>query len=355
MQTLDLIAVGDISLARSNGRMPFEHVVRYLRTGDIVFGNLECVLCDPGRSAQKEITFRAPPARVEYLRQAGFTIVNLANNHTLDFGPMGLTQTCSVLREQGIPFIGVGGGNPADGHQIVERRGVKVGFLGYGEADACKVRGDVFVNSVRRRTILDHLHYLRPRCDVLIVSLHWGLEYVRYPSPDQVELARTLAAEGVNLVLGHHPHVVQGVERVGSSLIVYSLGSFHIRPLRGEGTRESCMLHVRINRRGIDRYRLIPVQLDDADLPHVVRGHTRRKISRLIGEISAPIREGRITENWWFEQAAPIYLSGHLAAWMKRIRQYGPRHFVQFVRWLVSGFTVKCYLGYLRKRVGRHG
>jgi poly-gamma-glutamate synthesis protein (capsule biosynthesis protein) len=77
-------------------------------------------------------------------------------------------------------------------------------------------------------------------------------------------------------------------------------------------------------------------------------------MKRTVEDVSAPIREGRITERWWFEQVAPIYLGGHLEAWARRIRRYGLRHFMQFSRWLVSGFTIKCYLGLLRRRVRLH-
>ncbi|MEN6337234.1 MAG: CapA family protein [Phycisphaerales bacterium] len=351
---MDLIAVGDISLTCSTDHVPFEYVARYLRTGDIVFGNLECVFCDRGVPAEKEITLHAHPARAGYLRQAGFNILSLANNHILDFGAVGLAQTCSALRAQGIPFVGAGDEAAAGGHRIIEVRGLKVGFLAYGEADACHVQDGVFVNCIHRGTILDQVRRLRTCCDVLIVSLHWGIEYVRYPSPSQVALARELVAEGTHLVLGHHPHVVQGFERIGSSLILYSLGSFHINPLRGDGTRQSCMLHVQLSERGIERYKLIPVRLDDENVPRLARGRDRREMKRTVEDVSAPIREGRITERWWFEQVAPIYLGGHLEAWARRIRRYGLRHFMQFSRWLVSGFTIKCYLGLLRRRVRLH-
>lgn len=354
MEAVDLIAVGDIALTCSTDHVPFEHVARYLRKGDIVFGNLECVLCDKGVAAEKEITLYAPPERAEYLREAGFNILSLANNHILDFGSAGLAQTCSALREQGISFVGAGDKAATRGHRIVEAGGLKVGFLAYGEADACHIQDGVFVNCIHRCAILDQVRYLKPRCDALVVSLHWGIEYVRYPSPSQVNLARELVAEGCDLVLGHHPHVVQGFEKIGRSLVAYSLGSFHIKPLRGEGTRQSCMLRVRLSERGVERYKLIPAQLDDENVPHIARGQERREMLRLVREICKPIQENRITERWWFEQVAPIYLRGNLAAWVKRVRRYGLRHFVQFSRWLVSGFTVKCYLGLLRRRVGLH-
>lgn len=354
METLDLVAVGDISLACPADHIPFEHVARCLRAGDIVFGNLECVLCDAGIAAEKEITLRASPARAEYLRWAGFNILSLANNHALDFGPAGLTQTCSALRSQGIPFIGAGDEASTQGQAIIEQRGLKVGFLAYGDADACGVQDGVFVNCIHRGAILEQLRNLKPQCDVTVVSLHWGIEYVRYPSPEQMELARELIAEGAHLVLGHHPHVLQGVEQIRRSVVAYSLGSFHFRPIRHDGTRQSCILHARISRRGVERYRLVPVQLDAEEVPHVARGEDRRMVTRLMRDLSAPIRENRITRKWWFEQVAPVYLNGNLTAWYHRIRRYGLGHFRQFLRWLVSGFTIRCCLGLLRRRVGLH-
>src|SRR4030065_1136365 len=90
--TPELVAVGDVSLAGPEGLDPFAHVARYLRRGDIVFGNLECAFCETGEAAEKEIVLRAAPARALHLQQAGFHIVNVANNHALDFGPEGLRQ-----------------------------------------------------------------------------------------------------------------------------------------------------------------------------------------------------------------------------------------------------------------------
>lgn len=355
MKTLELLAVGDISLVCEEGRDPFANVARYFRAGDIVFGNLECVLCEAGTAAEKEVTLRVPSSCAGHLQRAGFTVVNLANNHALDFGSAGLAQTLAALRARGIACIGAGDAASPGGRAIIECRGLKVGFLGFGEADMCHRQDDVFVNRIDRGAILDQLRCLKPLCDVAIVSLHWGIEYARYPSPAQTKLARELAAEGAGVVLGHHPHVVQGIERVGTSLIVYSLGSFQFKPLRNGTTRQSFMLHARISPRGVERYRAIPIWIDEDDLPRLIKGQKGRDTVHLVQRISLPIRENRITERWWFEQVAPVYLHGHLKAWMKRVRKYGLWHFVQFMRWLVSGFTIKCYLGWLRKRARLHG
>lgn len=353
MNSVELIAVGDVSLICQEGDDPFRHVARYLRAGDLVFGNLESVLCTSGVALEKETTLCAPPRMAGYLKSAGFDIVNVANNHALDFGPAGLKQTLSALGEQGIRFVGAGEEPPQQtGHAVIECKGLRVGFVGYCETDAPDPPG-VFINRIDREWIVEQVHSHKSFCDVLIVSLHWGFENVRYPAPRQIELAHRLIEAGAALVLGHHPHVVQGIEDHRGGLVAYSLGGFQFEPF-APGTERSFLLRARISRRGVERCRLIPVRIDEESLPHFARGREKREILELVQRISRPIREGRVTERWWLDQMAATYLRVHLAAWRTRVKRYGIRHFAQFLRWLVSGFTIKCCLQLLRRQAGIH-
>jgi len=350
---LELVAVGDISLACPQGRDPFDGVARYLRAGDIVFGNLEGALCDPGAEAEKEIVLRAGPEMAAHLGQAGFTVLNVANNHALDFGPAGLSRTLAVLREHDIRSIGVSSRLSARQHEIVERNGLTTGFLGYYEAGSDYSLYHDFVNCIDQDAIRRQLQGIRRQCSVAVVSLHWGIEYVHYPSPRQIELAHALIDGGATLVLGHHPLVVQGIEQYKSGLIAYSLGSFQFKPRRQEASR-SFILRVGIGAQGVERYKVIPVRIDEENRPRMMRGEERREMLRFVEQISGPVREGRVTEKWWFEQASGAYLGRNLQAWIARIRKYGFRHVVQFLGWLASRFTVKCCLGFLRSRVRLH-
>jgi poly-gamma-glutamate capsule biosynthesis protein CapA/YwtB (metallophosphatase superfamily) len=354
METVELIAVGDMSLICPKACDPFEHVGRYLRAGDLLFGNLETALCDTGVTVEKEVALGVSPRQAEYLSRTGFDVVSVANNHILDCGPRGLSQTLAALREHGVRFVGAGDNSSPQGYEIIECRGLKVAFLAYCENGASGLPDGAFVNQIDRPVILEQLHALKGQCDVVAVSLHWGIEYVFYPSPWQIELAHDLIRSGAALVLGHHSHVVQGIEQLEKGLIVYSLGSFQFQPRREEA-RPSFILHARISPQGVERYKLVPTRIGDADRPQLSRNKDRREILGLVERISAPIREGRVTDRWWFEQAAPVYLRVNLKAWMTRVRKYGFRHLVQFARWLVCRFTIKCYLGYLRAMVGQHG
>lgn len=350
---VELIAVGDISLVCAAGADPFEHVGRYLRAGDLLFGNLEAALSDAGIAVEKEVALSVPPRHAEYLRRTGFDIVSVANNHILDCGPQGLSQMLAVLRKQGIRFVGAGDNSSPRGYEIIECKGLRVGFLAYTQHGASGLPNGVFVNQIDRPMILEQLQGLKLQCDVVVISLHWGLEYVHYPFPRHIELARDLIRNGAALVLGHHPHVVQGIEQLGKGLIAYSMGSFQFEPRRREA-RLSFILHARISSQGVERYKLIPALVVDGDHPQLARNDDRREILRLVERISAPIREGRVTEKWWFQQVGPIHLRVNLPAWITRVRKYGVRHLVQFARWLVSPFTVRCYVGCLRALVGQH-
>ncbi len=353
MKTLRLIAVGDVSLSGPDGQDPFEYVARLLHTGDIVFGNLECVLCDTGSEVEKEVTLRAVPARAEYLRQAGFDIVSVANNHVLDFGPTGLNQTLAVLHEQGICFVGAGGTAARSEYEILERERLRIGFVAYHEMDPGSPHNEALVNPMDRGTILRQISDLKPRCDAVVVSLHWGIEYIHYPSPGQVHLAREILHHGAALVLGHHPHVIQGIEQIGRGLIAYSLGSFQFEPRREEA-RHSFILKAGISARGVEDYKVIPVHVGAGDRPRRIRNPHRRETLRFIKRVGEPIADNRITDRWWFEQAGATYVRNNLQAWAARIRKYGIRHLVSCACWLVSRFTIKCYLGYLRARVSPH-
>lgn len=350
---LELVAVGDISLACPEGYDPFGGVARYLRAGDIVFGNLESTLCDAGAEAEKEIILRAGPERAAHLHRAGFTVLNVANNHALDFGPAGLSQTLAALREHGIRSVGAGNRLTARQHEIIECNELTTGFLGYYEAGSAYSLYHDFVNCIDRDAILRQLQSLGRQCNVAVVSLHWGIEYVHYPSPRQIELAHALIEGGATLVLGHHPLVVQGIEEYKSGLIAYSLGSFQFKPRRREASR-SFILRVGIGARGAERYKVIPTRIDEENRPRMMRGEDRREMLHFVEQISRPIREGRVTGRWWFEQASGAYLGRNLQAWIVRVRKYGFRHLVQFAGWLVSRFTIKCYLGFLRSRVRLH-
>ena len=232
-----LVAVGDVMLARDlvtlmaeHGALyPFERVAGLLRAGDITIANLEGAFTERGAPEEKLYTFRTPPRFASGLAEAGIDIVSLGNNHTADFGEEGIADTLAALDAAGVRYAGAGLDEEAARRPaLIEAEGVRIAFLSYT---------DVFLNTfagpeaagVAFATvagIAEDVRAARDNADVVVVSLHSGVEYTDAPAPVQQRLARAAVDAGALLVLGHHPHALQGWEWYGDGLIVYSLGNF---------------------------------------------------------------------------------------------------------------------------------
>lgn len=236
--TVTLAAVGDVLLVRGVGAQiekhgpdwVFEHVRGTLQQADIAFCNLECTLSTGGVPQRRRFRFRADPKLARVLSDNGFDVVSLANNHTLDYGREALIDTVNAVRGARMTAVGAGR-NREDALklQVVEKNGLKVGFLAYTDLPA-----DDMVRLPDRPTVagasLDELPSqiaaARKKCDVLVVSFHWGVEYMKRPTERQREVARACIDSGADLILGHHPHVLQRVETYKGKPIIYGMGGF---------------------------------------------------------------------------------------------------------------------------------
>jgi hypothetical protein len=181
--------------------------------------------------------------------------------------------------------------------------------------------------------------------------LHWGIENVYYPSPKQITLARHLIDAGATVILGHHPHVVQGIEKYKNGLIVYSLGNFQFSSLGKLDSRKSIILSIHVSNLGVNEYKVIPIIIDEDFVPCIMNKFQREGMLLHINNVSVPILNGEINDKFWFEEIALEHFRGNMKAWIKRIRKYGVKHLLQCVRWLISPFILKCYAGIIRKKV----
>jgi len=271
---IHLTAVGDIMLNRSLGYnlargdrlYPFTGVVEALQAADITVGNLECALGDSGEPAPKAYPFRAPPEAAESLALAGFDILSLANNHAMDYGPDALLQGISLLEAQGLATIGAGAhSQAARAPHIMTVHGIRLAFLGYVNVPV-EWRG--FDTRVWEATadspglawgdpemIAEDVAAVRPEVDLVIVILHSGYEYIAEPSPDQVGAARAAVEAGADLVIGHHAHILQGIEFYQGKVIAYGLGNFAFDI---DGDPETALLNVWLNRRGVRQLEIVP-------------------------------------------------------------------------------------------------
>jgi poly-gamma-glutamate synthesis protein (capsule biosynthesis protein) len=240
---IKLAAVGDIcpgdhfcpgfgvrSLARRYGQaFAFQHSSQLLRDADIVFGNCEGVLSDVGAQPDEIDTmeFRGEPSFARALRDCGFSVITVANNHVGEHGLEALLDTTRNLNSAGIEVIGLRGKNGAALPLIQTIRGVKIGWLAYTWIVSKHTAQDRQILAwTRGDDVPAEVAALRSEVDFLIVSAHWGREFIAVPPQKIIDQARSIVDAGADLVLGHHPHVLQGTEWRGQSLIVYSLGNF---------------------------------------------------------------------------------------------------------------------------------
>ena len=214
----------------------FEGVSAELSAADLAFANLETPVAAKPPRAAVPFVFNAPAALLPALREAGIDVVSFANNHVYDQLADGFAQTLDALDEGALPYLGAGRScEEAKRARIFERNGVKVAFLGatrlYNDRPPRK-EGDPCSFAFEEAAALEEVAAARRAgADFVVLSIHWGVEYVTAPRAEEIELAHRLLDGGVDVILGHHPHVLQPVEIYEAkdgrlTAVAYSLGNF---------------------------------------------------------------------------------------------------------------------------------
>lgn len=270
--TVTFMAVGDVLLDRgvakkisANGRdWPFAKVSPILQSADITFCNLECPFSAKGVKVNKPFCFKADPANGKCLADVGFDIVSLANNHSLDCGRTGLVETMRCLDDLGIRFVGAGDTlNDSKLPVVVEQHGLRIAFLARNTLmpEGIWLREDApGTAGLDESTICREIAQARTKADVVIVSLHWGIEYRQQSEEAQKVLARKMIDAGASLVLGHHPHTVQPIEEYHGGVIAYSLGNFLFDSPQ-QVCKKSMILKCRLSESGVSDVEVIPATI----------------------------------------------------------------------------------------------
>ena len=289
-----LAAVGDIMLGRRVGDRhradpgaPLKPLAKRLAAAEITVGNFESTLSTAGSPTQGGDSFAASPRVASGLRAAGFDLLSLANNHLGDYGDRALRQTLSRFRSTKIDTVGAGRNLSAARRPVVlDRDGVRVGFLAVdsiGESPAAtRTRAGTNRLDMPPRTgpldrsalgrISSDIRQLNKRVDVVVVMTHWGTQYTHRPEPSQRLAARALADAGADLVIGGHPHWVQGWEMAGSTVVVHSLGNFIFDMDFQTKTREGVFLEIVLWGDTVKAVEPVPYLIDDTFSPRPVRG-----------------------------------------------------------------------------------
>ena len=237
---ITISAVGDIMLGGTSEPVlsehgydyPFARVKHLFNESDVIIGNLEGPLTHQEIPySDKEYLFKTPPELVApALKNAGFTLLNLANNHIMDFGVPGMRDTIEALRNSGMQSVGVGS-NLTEARKgiVISVNDKNIGFLSY----SLTFPKSFWATDTRPGTAFGHEHQIRSdvkrlkaKTDLVVVSFHWGREKSSELREYQPILAHAAIDEGASLIIGHHPHVLQAVEQYKHGVILYSLGNF---------------------------------------------------------------------------------------------------------------------------------
>jgi Bacterial capsule synthesis protein PGA_cap len=254
----------------------FSGVADILYRADVAVVNLECPFTEQGVMIPKNFNFRARPELIEILKAGSIDVVTLANNHTMDYGIIGMEDTLRTLKEAGIVHFGAG---MTLGHArkpaIVERRGLTIGFLGYyfqtladmlepRELFATKTTAGVagcYVDArCIRRQVTEDVSALIPLVDAVIVYFHWGKEGSLMVQDYQIRLAHLCIDLGCKAVLGAHPHRFQGIEVYRGAPIFYSLGNFVYGGRKDPQDKLSAIALLRLSKDQPVTTELIPIQ-----------------------------------------------------------------------------------------------
>ncbi len=301
-EEITIAAVGDLMLGgrtepflkEFGAGYPFANMLTLLQQADIVAGNLESPISVRGKAVEnKKFTLRAGPIAASALKSAGIRVVSLANNHSMDFGPLALQDTLTALTESGILFTGAGMNlEDARAPAIVKVKGKTLAFLSYSLTFPL----EFFASGGRPGTAPGYADFVkadiekvRASADLVIVSFHWGAELMTAAKDYQIELGRNAIDWGADLVLGHHPHVLQDLEVYKGRLIVYSLGNF-VFGSESNRTNWSMVLLLTFRGNRLVKAEAVPIDVNNYRVkyqPRILRGKEARDVLEGINAVSA--------------------------------------------------------------------
>jgi len=270
---------------------PFEKILPYFSGAQIIFGNVEGPLTNRGAPEQdKTYVFRSPPEKVSTaLRTAGFNVVSLANNHTLDYGVDGLTQTIEALDAAGIKHAGAGANlKAARQPAVLQSNGQRIAVLAY----SMTLPESFFAGPSKAGTAFGHEEHVRAdvqaareQADIVVVSFHWGQEGKTMLRDYQTRLGHVAIDSGAGAVIGHHPHILQGIEQYKDGIILYSLGNFVFGSYSMNSAR-SAVAQLRFRDARLQSVRLFPINVNNFEVQFQPQPLTGAAADAVIDELS---------------------------------------------------------------------
>lgn len=282
--TVNLLAVGDISLGRGvqqaadasplKAAYPFAEIKNLTGNVDLAFANLESPLISPEDAKNPQTQgyqFPGRPSDAVALKQAGFNLVTLANNHSLDYGTAGLQDTIQALQQAGVQYVGAGSNKAeAEATRYLTINNLKLAFIAATQAwpsaldpNDKQTAAIAPVSLYDQNRLLQQIKIARTQADVVIVALHWGQEYSQSIADWQQQFVQAASAAGADLILGAHPHVLEPFDVVGHTVVAYSLGNFVFDSGWPPETKQSAALFVKLDKHGVAETQVIPLKIEN--------------------------------------------------------------------------------------------
>lgn len=294
-----ILFVGDIMLDRNvevfinqnSVEYPFLEIKKEITAYDIAVGNLEGpIVYEPIEFARESLMFNFMPETADALYWAGFDVLTLSNNHTQNRGAQGLTETKEILTKAGINYVG----DPVtcSDETVFKKNGVV--FTVFNKTFPQNCSDDKLSEMVKK------VRSVNPN-DFLVAILHWGNEYQPLNSSTQETLAHNIIDSGADLVIGHHPHVVQNIEIYKNKAIFYSLGNFIFDQYFSKETQEGLAVGVEIFNNRV-AYRLVTIQSKNSQ-PFIMSDNEKIVLLELLAERSdAKVKDGILNSSFTLER-----------------------------------------------------
>jgi poly-gamma-glutamate capsule biosynthesis protein CapA/YwtB (metallophosphatase superfamily) len=287
--------VGQKTVASGNWSWPFTKIASTTAASDLFIINLESPFTIGGNHLVKtgSFSFNADPQMLAGLLTAGVDVATLANNHTINQGQKGIADTQKLLTGNNIAFTGAGL-NDAEARTpvIKEINGMKFGFLAYAYPDDYSIAGTATAGlaGLDVSKMQADVKKLKPQVDLVIVTMHAGIEYTNKPNQQQKTFAHAAIEAGADLVVGHHPHWVQTTEIYNGKPILYSLGNLVFDQMWSTETQEGALAEVMIENKTIKTIKVIPVIIKDYGQAEVTDATTAARILKRMGLNEAQIK-----------------------------------------------------------------
>ncbi|MCL5031004.1 MAG: CapA family protein [Bacteroidetes bacterium] len=277
---------------------PFKYIKEFLSKFDFAFGNLEVPLTNVNLNEDllQSVRFRGSPNFAPILKQSGFNILSIANNHSMQFGKAGLFDCINHLNKNGIKSVGLRDEQHRTKMETIKIHNQEIGFIAYSLQPSEEFKSESSILSFVQENstdIIEDVKYYCRKVDHLFVSLHWGHEFVNHPSDFQVKLGRSIIDAGARGVIGHHPHVLQRIEMYNTGIIVYSLGNFifdqHFPPCT-----QSIILELELDDTKIRNYKIHPVKSNKYYQPELANSSDVKRILSHIENLSTSFANTKV-------------------------------------------------------------